>query len=116
LKGVGSVSVRNGDIVDSAEIQAKRLSKPQRSYQISITDGSLLANVGDMVNVDVRNTNKYFDFKGEALINGKKILYENATKIISYSVGEFAVYPFTITKWQKELTKEIRLLRLKDMS
>ncbi|MDR0651274.1 MAG: hypothetical protein LBG59_07970 [Candidatus Peribacteria bacterium] len=55
--------MRNGNIKESAEIQAKKLSKPQRNFHISVSDGSLEANIGDYVNVDISNTNKYFNYK-----------------------------------------------------
>ena len=116
LRGIWNVGVRNGNIVESAEIQAKKLSKPQRNFQIGVATGSFEANVGDYVNVDIKNTNKYFNFKGEAIVAGKTVIYDNAQKIVSYTIWEFAVYPFSSIQRQKDVNKSIRLLNLKDIS
>lgn len=116
VSGVGSVSVRNGDLQESAQLKAKKLSKRQRKYQVEIIDNSIQAEVGDTVNLDVRNTNHYFNFQGKVMIQGKTITYCNATKRAAYTIGEEAVYPYSIQSRQEEIGKEIRMLKLKNLT
>lgn len=116
VSGVWSVSVRNGDLQESAQLKAKKLSKRQRKYQVEIIDNSIQAEVGDTVNLDVRNTNHYFDFQGKVMLQAKTITYRNATKRIAYTIWEETVYPYSIQSWQEEIGKEIRMLKLKNLT
>lgn len=116
VSGVGEVSVRNGNLEESAQLKAKKLSKRQRTYQVSIAEGSITAEVGDTLNLDVRNTNHYFNFQGEVIVQGKQISYNNATKRVSYTLGDELVYSYGFLQRQKNLTQEIRLLKLKNLT
>ena len=116
VSGVGEVSVRNGNLTESAQLKAKKLSKRQRTYQVSIAEGSITAEVGDTLNLDVRNTNHYFNFQGEVIVQGKQISYNNATKRVSYTLGDELVYSYGFLQRQKNLTQEIRLLKLKNLT
>lgn len=50
------------------------------------------------------------------MIQGKIITYRNATKRVAYTIGEEAVYPYSIQSRQEEIGKEIRMLKLKNLT
>ena len=111
--GVATKTIRKWDIVEKTAKFYENINKPQRSYNISIVNNSIDVNTGDLIQVNVYNTNDFYDYEWPATIITKKTTYSNATKKIEYCVWEFIVAPFTMESRLNGVEKQIKLLKLK---
>lgn len=111
LTGVVSKQIRKGDDAEKAKQFAKEQARPQRKYQIQVANGSIEAKVGDKIKVEVVNTNSFYDYQGDAMVQSKTTTYSNATKIVQYGIEEFMVSPFSAQGWVESVEKSIKLLR-----
>lgn len=116
LTGVVSKQIRKWDDQEKAESLSKDLSKPQRKYQITVANGSIFADIGDKIKVEVVNTNSFFDYSWDAIILSKSSIYENGDKIIQYEISDTLAQPFSSSAWVQGVEKSIRLLRQKGKS
>lgn len=111
LTGVVSKQIRKWDDQEKAESLSKDLSKPQRKYQITVANGSIFADIGDKIKVEVVNTNSFFDYSWDAIILSKSSIYENGDKIIQYEISDTLSQPFSSSAWVQGVEKTIRILR-----
>lgn len=113
LTWVVSKQIRKGDNNEKAKQFAKEQSRPQRKYQIQVAHGALEADVGDTIKVEVVNTNSFYDYQGDAIVQSKTITYSNASKMVQYGVQEF-ILPLLGDEWRiAHIEKTIRLLKTK---
>ena len=111
LTGVVSKQVRKGDDNEKAKQFAKEQARPQRKYQIQVANSSIIANLWDRIKVEVVNTNSFYDYSGEAIVQSKTTSYSNASKVVVYGIQEFLVSPFTAENRVENVEKSIKLLR-----
>lgn len=111
LTGVVSKQVRKGDDSEKAKQFAKEQARPQRKYQIQVANSSIIANLWDRIKVEVVNTNSFYDYSGEAIVQSKTTSYSNASKVVVYGIQEFLVSPFTAENRVENVEKSIKLLR-----
>lgn len=111
LTGVVSKQIRKGDDSEKAKQFAKEQARPQRKYQIQVANSSIIANLWDRIKVEVVNTNSFYDYSGEAIVQSKTTSYSNASKVVVYGIQEFLVSPFTAENRVENVEKSIKLLR-----
>lgn len=111
LTGVVSKQIRKGDNVEKAKQFAREQARPQRKYQIQVANGSIEAKVWDKIKVEVVNTNSFYDYQWDAMVQSKVITYANASKVVQYGIEEFMVSPFSWETWVEVVEKSIKLLR-----
>ena len=111
LTGVVSKQIRKGDDNEKAKQFAKEQARPQRKYQIQVANSSIIANLWDRIKVEVVNTNSFYDYSGEAIVQSKTTSYSNASKVVVYGIQEFLVSPFTAENRVENVEKSIKLLR-----
>lgn len=111
LTGVVSKQIRKGDNAEKAKQFAREQSRPQRKYQIQVANGSIEAKVWDKIKVEVVNTNSFYDYQWDAMVQSKVITYANASKVVQYGIEEFMVSPFSWETWVEVVEKSIKLLR-----
>ena len=111
LTGVISKQIRKGDDSEKAKQFAKEQARPQRKYQIQVANSSIIANLWDRIKVEVVNTNSFYDYSGEAIVQSKTTSYSNASKVVVYGIQEFLVSPFTAENRVENVEKSIKLLR-----
>ena len=111
LTGVVSKQVRKGDDNEKAKQFAKEQARPQRKYQIQVANSSIIANLWDRIKVEVVNTNSFYDYSGEAIVQSKTTSYSNASKVVVYGIQEFLVSPFSAENRVENVEKSIKLLR-----
>nr|DAN88030.1 MAG TPA: hypothetical protein [Caudoviricetes sp.] len=61
--------------------------------------------------MEVVNTNSFYDYSGEAIVQSKTTSYSNASKVVVYGIQEFLVSPFTAENRVENVEKSIKLLR-----
>ena len=111
LTGVVSKQIRKGDDSEKAKQFAKEQARPQRKYQIQVANSSIIANLWDRIKVEVVNTNSFYDYSGEAIVQSKTTSYSNASKVVVYGIQEFLVSPFAAENRVENVEKSIKLLR-----
>ena len=111
LTGVVSKQIRKGDDSEKAKQFAKEQARPQRKYQIQVANSSIIANLWDRIKVEVVNTNSFYDYSGEAIVQSKTTSYSNASKVVVYGIQEFLVSPFAVENRVETVEKSIKLLR-----
>lgn len=111
LTGVVSKQIRKGDNAEKAKQFAREQARPQRKYQIQVANGSIEAKVWDKIKVEVVNTNSFYDYQWDAMVQSKVITYANASKVVQYGIEEFMVSPFSWETWVEVVEKSIKLLR-----
>lgn len=111
LTGVVSKQIRKGDDSEKAKQFAKEQARPQRKYQIQVANSSIIANLWDRIKVEVVNTNSFYDYSGEAIVQSKTTSYSNASKVVVYGIQEFLVSPFAVENRVESVEKSIKLLR-----
>lgn len=111
LTGVVSKQIRKGDDAEKAKQFAKEQARPQRKYQIQVANGSIEAKVWDKIKVEVVNTNSFYDYQWDVIVQTKTITYSNASKIVQYGIWEFLSQAYSPEKWIQEVEKNIKLLR-----
>ena len=111
LTGVISKQIRKGDDSEKAKQFAKEQARAQRKYQIQVANWSIVANLWDRIKVEVVNTNSFYDYSGEAIVQSKTTSYSNASKVVVYGIQEFLVSPFTAENRVENVEKSIKLLR-----
>lgn len=111
LTGVVSKQIRKGDDSEKAKQFAKEQARPQRKYQIQVANSSIIANLWDRIKVEVVNTNSFYDYSGEAIVQSKTTSYSNASKVVVYGIQEFLVSPFSAENRVENVEKSIKLLR-----
>lgn len=111
LTGVVSKQIRKGDDSEKAKQFAKEQASPQRKYKIQVANSSIIANLWDRIKVEVVNTNSFYDYSGEAIVQSKTTSYSNASKVVVYGIQEFLVSPFTAENRVENVEKSIKLLR-----
>lgn len=111
LTGVVSKQIRKGDDSEKAKQFAKEQARPQRKYKIQVANWSIIANLWDRIKVEVVNTNSFYDYSGEAIVQSKTTSYSNASKVVVYGIQEFLVSPFTAENRVENVEKSIKLLR-----
>lgn len=116
LTWVVSKQIRAGDNIAKAKQFAQEQSRPQRLYQIQVANGSIQGEIGDRIKVEVINTNSYYDYTGDALIQTKTITYTNASKIVEYGIQEFMASNNSPDNRVQQVEKTIKLLQQKRSS
>lgn len=111
LTWVVSKQIRKGDDEEKAKQFAKEQARPQRKYQIQVANSSIIANLWDRIKVEVVNTNSFYDFKGDAIVQSKTTTYANASKVVVYGIQEFMITPFSAESRVESVEKSIKLLR-----
>lgn len=111
LTGVVSKQIRKGDDSEKAKQFAKEQARPQRKYKIQVANWSIIAHLWDRIKVEVVNTNSFYDYSGEAIVQSKTTSYSNASKVVVYGIQEFLVSPFTAENRVENVEKSIKLLR-----
>lgn len=111
LTGVVSKQIRKGDNAEKAKQFAREQARPQRKYQIQVANGSIEAKVWDKIKIEVVNTNSFYDYQWDAMVQSKVITYANASKVVQYGIEEFMVSPFSWETWVEVVEKSIKLLR-----
>lgn len=111
LTGVVTKQIRKGDDAEKAKQFAKEQARPQRKYQIQVANGSIEAKVWDKIKVEVVNTNSFYDYQWDAMVQSKVTTYVNASKVVQYGIEEFMVKPFNWETWVEAVEKSIKLLR-----
>lgn len=111
LTGVVSKQIRKGDDNEKAKQFAKEQARPQRKYKIQVANWSIIANLWDRIKVEVVNTNSFYDYSGEAIVQSKTTSYSNASKVVVYGIQEFLVSPFAAENRVENVEKSIKLLR-----
>ena len=111
LTGVVSKQIRKGDDSEKAKQFAKEQARPQRKYQIQVANWSIIANLWDRIKVEVVNTNSFYDYSGEAIVQSKTTSYSNASKVVVYGIQEFLVTSLSAENRVENVEKAIKFLR-----
>ena len=111
LTGVVSKQIRKGDDSEKAKQFAKEQARPQRKYKIQVANWSIVANLWDRIKVEVVNTNSFYDYSGEAIVQSKTTSYSNASKVVVYGIQEFLVTSLSAENRVENVEKAIKFLR-----
>lgn len=111
LTGVVSKQIRKGDDSEKAKQFAKEQARPQRKYKIQVANWSIIANLWDRIKVEVVNTNSFYDYSGEAIVQSKTTSYSNASKVVVYGIQEFLVTSLSAENRVENVEKAIKFLR-----
>lgn len=111
LTGVVSKQIRKGDDSEKAKQFAKEQARPQRKYKIQVVNWSIVANLWDRIKVEVVNTNSFYDYSGEAIVQSKTTSYSNASKVVVYGIQEFLVTSLSAENRVENVEKAIKFLR-----
>jgi hypothetical protein len=61
--------------------------------------------------VEVVNTNSFYDYSGEAIVQSKTTSYSNASKVVVYGIQEFLVTSLSAENRVENVEKAIKFLR-----
>ena len=111
LTGVVSKQIRKGDDSEKAKQFAKEQARPQRKYKIQVANWSIIAHLWDRIKVEVVNTNSFYDYSGEAIVQSKTTSYSNASKVVVYGIQEFLVTSLSAENRVENVEKAIKFLR-----
>ena len=111
LTGVLSKQIRKGDDSEKAKQFAKEQARPQRKYKIQVANWSIIANLWDRIKVEVVNTNSFYDYSGEAIVQSKTTSYSNASKVVVYGIQEFLITSLSAENRVENVEKAIKFLR-----